>query len=356
MVIKGGGALERLAAGRVMLFDKTGTLTQGRPALTDVVTAGARIDPDELLRLAASLDQVSAHVLASSIVAGGAPARTGPGDAATEVQRGARLRRRGHSSAADEVRLGKASWIVGDAAPAWVRQVRRRADLDGSLTVFVAVDGEPAGAFLLEDPIRPDAPRMVRACATRGSPRWSWSPVTAQTSPRRSGGSSASTPSWPTATRPTSSPPSEPRPRMAATIMVGDGINDAPALAAAGVGVALAARGATASSEAADVVLTVDRLDALADAILIARRSKRSPCRRSWSGWVCRIVAMVAAAAGLLPPAVGAIAAGGHRRSGDRHRAARGAARRGAHDRDAGRQTWPSPCGSEPSTTPSSRR
>ena len=169
VVIKGGGAFERLAAGRVILFDKTGTLTQGRPVLADVVTAERRVDPDELLRLAASLDQVSPHVLASP----SSPRRRAEGltlqmpqDVVEEHGYGLRGRVGSH-----EVRLGKASWIVPGRAPPWVRQVRRRASLDGSLTVFVAVDGAPAGAFLLEDLIRPEAPRMVRGLRDAGIQR-----------------------------------------------------------------------------------------------------------------------------------------------------------------------------------------
>ena len=305
VVIKGGGALERLAAGRVMLFDKTGTLTLGQPTLADVVTAGDHIDSDEILRLAASLDQVSPHVLASAIVT----AATGRGlqlEMPDEVheEHGYGLSGKVGSR---EVRVGKAVWIVGEAQPAWVRQVRRRADLDGSLTVFVAVDGEPAGAFLLEDPIRPDAPRMVRALREVGISR-----VILVTGDRADiadavgrivGVDSVLA-------------ECDPADKLAAikieeahgsTIMVGDGVNDAPALAAAGVGVALAARGATASSEAADVVLTVDRLDALADAILIARRSKRIALQAVLVGMGLSLVAMIAAAFGLLPPAIGAV-------------------------------------------------
>jgi len=305
VVIKGGGALERLAGGRVMLFDKTGTLTQGHPVLADVVTAGDEMNADEVLRLAASLDQVSAHVLASAIVAGGIQrglVLEMPEDVQEVHGYGLEGTVGGH-----RVKLGKAAWIVGDAAPLWVRQVRRRADLDGSLTVFVAVDDEPAGVFLLDDAIRPDAPRMVRAMRGAGITR-----IVLVTGDRadiadmvgRIVGVDAVLADC------------DPADKLAAieresangpSIMVGDGINDAPALAAAGVGVALAARGATASSEAADVVLTVDRVDALADAILIARRSKGIALQAVLVGMGLSLGAMVIAAIGLLPPAAGAI-------------------------------------------------
>ena len=304
VVIKGGGALEALAGGQVMLFDKTGTLTQGHPVLAEVITAGG-FDADEVLRLAASLDQVSPHVLASAIVTGGT--RRGlalqmPENVQEVHGYGLEGTVGGH-----RVRLGKASWIVGDTAPPWVRQVRRRADLDGSLTVFAAVDDEPAGAFLLQDAIRPDAPRMVRALRTAGITR-----VVLVTGDRADIADMIGR----IVGVDTVLADCDPADKLAAieretangaTIMVGDGVNDAPALAAAGVGVALAARGATASSEAADVVLTVDRIDALGDAILIARRSKRIALQAVLVGMGLSLVAMVAAAVGLLPPAAGAV-------------------------------------------------
>ncbi|HET9631510.1 MAG TPA: heavy metal translocating P-type ATPase [Terrabacter sp.] len=317
VVVKGGAALEALAAGEVVLFDKTGTLTHGRPELTSVVVAPHAPPASEVLRLAASLDQVSPHPLASALV-GAARARGLHLDLPSEVREvhGYGLEGRVGSSS---VRLGKARWIVedfdasqpsdahGTAEPPWLRQVRRRAALDGCLTVFAAVDGRPAGAFLLEDPVRADAPRMVQALRDAGIRRTVL--VTgdradiAETVGRIVGVD-------------TVLGDRDPADKLAAirdesasarTIMVGDGVNDAPALAAAGVGVALAARGATASSEAADVVLTVDRVDALADAMIIARRSRRIALQAVLVGMGLSLVAMVVAAAGLLPPAAGAV-------------------------------------------------
>ncbi len=310
VVVKGGGALERLAAARVVLFDKTGTLTRGRPHVVDVVTGDAtatgHVDAEELLRLAASLDQVSPHVLATAIVS-------------AAVSRGAALEmpeqvseHHGYGLSGQvgrhQVALGKRSWIVPEPVPEWVRRVRRRAGLDGSLTVFAAVDGEPAGAFLLEDVVRPDAPRMVQGLREAGIRR-----VVLVTGDRVDTAETVGRIVGTDAVR-AECDPGEKIEAIAAerdagtTVMVGDGVNDAPALAAADVGVALAAQGATASSEAADVVLTVDRVDALADAILIAQRSRRIALQAVGTGMGLSLAAMVVAAAGLLPPAAGALA------------------------------------------------
>ena len=305
VVVKGGSALERLAAGQVLLFDKTGTLTHGRPVLADVITADGGTDPNELLRLAASLDQVSAHVLAGAIVT----AARGRG---LTLQPPSQVREQpGYGVdgmvGGRQVRLGKASWIMAGPAPAWVRQARRRAALDGSLTVFAAVDGVPAGVFLLEDPIRPDAPRMIRALRAAGIAR-----VILVTGDRADIAETVGRIVAVDAVHAERDPADKlaiVRAEQASrpTIMVGDGINDAPALAAAGVGVALAARGVTAAAEAADVVLTVDRVDALADAILISRRAGRIAWQAVVVGMGLSLVAMLAAAAGLLPPAAGAL-------------------------------------------------
>ncbi len=305
VIVKGGQALEQLGTGRVMLFDKTGTLTEGRPLVSSVLGVPGGPAPEEVLRLAASLDQVSPHVLASSIVTAATSrglALELPTDlhevhgSGLEGRVGGRL-----------VRIGRADWTVGTPPPAWVRRVARRAALDDALTVYVSVDGVGIGAILMEDRVRPDAWRMVRALRDAGIER-----VVLVTGDRADAGHSVGRLVGVDEVIADCSPEDKlevitAESRTAPTIMVGDGVNDAPALAAAGVGVAIAARGATASSEAADVVLTVDRIDAIADAVLIARRSKRIALQAVGVGMALSLVAMLVAALGYLPPAAGAV-------------------------------------------------
>ena len=171
------------------------------------------------------------------------------------------------------VAVGKASWVSLVPAERWVRSVRRRAELDSLLTVFVQVDGVAVGALLLEDPIRTDAARTIRQLRRDGIRR-----IVMVTGDREETAQAVGAVVGVDEVLAERTPAEKVdavrlERRSGPTIMVGDGINDAPALALADVGVAIGAAGSTASSEAADVVLTVDRLDRLGEALVIARRS-----------------------------------------------------------------------------------
>jgi heavy metal translocating P-type ATPase len=304
VVVKGGGALEQLAAGEILLFDKTGTITTGHPRVADILTA-AGMSADDVLRYAASLDQVSPHVLAAAVVRA-AHARnlalSLPGDVEEVPGHGVRGLVDGR-----RVAVGKASWTHAGSRSSWARSVRRRAELDGALTIFVDVDGAPVGALLLDDPIRPDAARTIRQLRRDGIRR-----IVMVTGDREENAQTVGAVIGVDDVLADRTPAEKVEAvrleaRGGHTMMVGDGINDAPALALADVGVAVGARGATASSEAADVVLTVDRLDRLGEAVVIARRSRRIALQSVVVGIGLSLGAMVVAAFGYLPPVWGAI-------------------------------------------------
>ena len=305
IIIKGGGALETLARARTLVFDKTGTLTTGSPRVTAVESFGT-LAPDDLVRLAASLDQVSPHVFASAVV-GEARERRLPLEFPTEVREHAGSGVTGLVGGR-RVALGRASWLAaGRPLPAAAARVRRRTELEATPSVFIAVDGSVEGALIVEDPVRADTPRAIQLLRHSGIGR-----IVVLTGDREEvakavgGALAADAVLWERTPLQKVECVLHER-RSAVTVMVGDGVNDAPALAAADVGVAMGARGITASSEAADVVIVVDRLDRVAEALDIARRARAIAVQSVVAGMALSGVGMVLAAFGMLPPIAGAI-------------------------------------------------
>ena len=299
VLVRDGASLESLGRARTLLVDKTGTLTTGHPQVAEVVTAPGG-DRDELLRLAASVEQLSSHVLAAAVVQAAEDRGLRlavPAEVTEQAGQGVGGRVEGRL-----VRVGQ----HGADLPGWAAREQQRAESDGLSTVWVSLDGVLGGAVFLRDPVRPDAGDTVRRLRQTGFSRMVMltgdRPEVAERVARAVGVDDVVARCSPQEKVARVRAESE----HAVTVMVGDGINDAPALATAGVGVALGATGATASADVADAVLSVDRLDRLADAVEIARRSRAIAVQSAVAGMGLAVIAMVAAAFGLLPPVAGA--------------------------------------------------
>jgi heavy metal translocating P-type ATPase len=305
VIVKSGGALETLARARTLVFDKTGTLTAGLPQVASVEVFDG-LGRDKILRLSASLDQLSPHVFAGGIVAAAK-------DASIELAFPGRVREhtgKGIEGTVDghQVALGQARWLVGGRAmPEAVAGFRARMDAEGSSAVFVAVDGEVVGALAMVDPVREESPAALRALRAAGITR-----IVLLSGDRKDVASRVGRSLGVDAVLYEHTPEQKveavrKESRAAVTVMVGDGVNDAPALAAADVGIAMGARGATASSEAADAVIVVDRLDRVGEAVTIARRARDIAVQSVVAGMALSMAGMVLATAGLLPPVGGAL-------------------------------------------------
>ena len=305
IIIKGGAPLDALAQTHTVLFDKTGTLTVGGARLIAVETAPNE-DAGEVLRLAGSLEQASQHVVAAAIVA----AAVGRGLSLQMPQQVHEVMGSGLEGviAGKKVRVGSHQLIFGSRKPdEWAARALRRASWRSALSVFVSVEGRVVGALLLADELRKEAPRAVQSLRSAGIARivmvigdHADAAETIAAALNIDAVLSDRVPSDKVDAVVMES-------RLNPTLMVGDGINDAPALAAADVGVALGARGASASSEAADVVIVVDRLDRVSEAVVIARRARRIAIQSIVAGMGLSGLAMGFAAFGWLTPVAGAL-------------------------------------------------
>ena len=305
ILVKGGGPLEALARAHTVLFDKTGTLTVGGARLLSIEPAPGE-DPDEALKLGASLEQASHHVLASAIVQAAIErglALNMPNDVKEEM--GAGLQ---GLVGKQRVSAGSRDMIfAGRQIPEWARRAARRAEWRSALVVFVGVEGRPIGALLLADEIRADTPRAIRSLRDAGVKR-----IMMVTGDRAAAAQAIGAALDLDAVLSDCVPSDKVEAvrvekQLHPTIMVGDGINDAPALASADVGVAMGARGASASSEAADVVILTDRVDRVGEAILIAKRARQIAVQSIVAGMGLSTLAMLAATIGWLTPVPAAI-------------------------------------------------
>lgn len=298
VIMKGGAVIEQLARVRSAAFDKTGTLTEGRPDLVDVRPAPG-FGQDELLLLAASAEQYSSHVLAEGIRR--AAATRGleliAAEAASEVATN------GVTAEIDgrTVVVGKPAYVASLAADT------ERVSLGaGEAAAYVAVDGRFAGVLVLADVPRPESAAVISWLREQGLERITMltgdTAATAETIAKDVGIDEVHADLLPPE-KVRLAAQLHPRPVM----MVGDGVNDAPVLAAADIGMAMGAKGATVAGDAADIVILVDSLAKVADAVSIGRHTLRVALTAIWIGIGLSVGLMIVAMTGVIPAVAGAL-------------------------------------------------
>ncbi|MGO4525203.1 heavy metal translocating P-type ATPase [Microvirga sp. 2MCAF35] len=302
VLIKGGRALETLAHVRALVIDKTGTLTHGQARIVHIHPMS--LSSKKLLQLAASLDQASKHVIAQALVAAAQAEALDllPPTAVEEIPgEGLEGIVDGHRVVVGGVRF------VSQRVPKIAGAFADGHYPVGAVAVAVAIDGEPAGLLILADALRSESAHVIDSLRRLGISR-----IVLASGDRRDVAEAVTVGLHLDEVHSNLKPDRkiaivQAEKQYGPVMMIGDGVNDAPALAAADLGVAMGARGAAASAEAADVVLLVDRLDRIPMAIEAARWSRRIALQSVYAGIGLSGAGMIVAALGYLTPVQGAL-------------------------------------------------
>lgn len=297
VIVKGGSVLESLSRIRTAVFDKTGTLTHGIPAVTRI-NPRAPFDEETLLTLVASAEQFSSHVLATSIVAE-AQSR---GLALLDVEDSSEDAAQGITASVDgrQVSLGTLAFAREHAS-----DIPHTTTVGGELAIYVAVDGRYAGSIIASDPIRENASETITALRNRGVRDVLMLTGDARTTAEHVAHAVGIT-SIHSDCLPVDKVHMVQQIVGRPVLMVGDGVNDAPVLAAAEVGIAMGAKGATAASESAAAVILADDLSRTVRAADIGIDTTRIALQSIWLGIALSLVLMVIAAFGVIPATLGA--------------------------------------------------
>ena len=298
IIVRNSGTLEQLSRARTFAFDKTGTLTRGRPDLVGVRPVGD-VAPHELLRLAGSVEVNSSHVLALATVRGAADRGVLLDESRDAVETTANgvIATIGRRSVAVGKRTFVADHASDDVAPARLES--------GEMAIYVSIDRSFAGTLVFRDEVRGNARATLESIRSQGVRRIVMitgdDRPTAEHVAEALGLGELHANCLPAdKVEVVSLAPDRP------VAMVGDGVNDAPVLAAADIGIAMGARGAGAASEAADMVILRDDIGLVAEGLTIGRRTVGVALQSIWIGIGLSLALMLVAAFGLLPAILGA--------------------------------------------------
>jgi heavy metal translocating P-type ATPase len=308
VIVKSGAALEEVADTSVVVFDKTGTLTYGVPSVEKFVPSG-KWSGDDLLFYAAAVEQLSSHPIASSLASTGRE-RFGTLPVPTNFEE---VPSRGVEGtvASHRVAVGLRKFCeerTGVPFPEDDGQSRNELALKGKLVTFVAIDGQPAGTVVFTDLIRPGVPYMVGRLHDQGVKE-----VVMLTGDNKQNAEAIARQTGITTYEADLLPSEKVKEvqrlisQYGTTVMVGDGINDAPALASASVGIAMGAKGTAISAEAADMVLLVDDITRVPEVLATGRKMDRVARQGINFGLGASLMLMAVATFGVIEPAVGAM-------------------------------------------------